>query len=99
MRQKMKILIPKSGYIMSKKMLHENQVIRTMIMKYCREKKVNYKNLKPKLKYHRSIIEESNCFIILDLMIDLGAQIGITEYRQWTKNLKSLFQADFKLDP
>ena len=84
---------------MTKKILHENQVIRGMIIRYCKDKKIKYEKLKPHLKFHRSGIDKNNCFIILDLMMKQGAEIDLTEYRNWKNNLYKLFDAGFQLIP
>tara|TARA_B100000963_G_scaffold12863_1_gene9933 strand:+ start:304 stop:558 length:255 start_codon:yes stop_codon:yes gene_type:complete len=84
---------------MTKKILHENQVIRKMIIRLCRIKKIKYEKLKPELKFHRSVIDKNNCFIILDLMMKQGAEIDLTEYRKWKNYFFELFDSGFKLIP
>tara|TARA_Y100000004_G_scaffold196371_1_gene266146 strand:- start:3712 stop:3969 length:258 start_codon:yes stop_codon:yes gene_type:complete len=80
-----------------KKNVIDDKIIRSRILHYCRLKKIRYEILRPILKYNRSIIQQKNCFMILNLMILEGAEIGFDEYRQWRKELETLFENGFKL--
>ncbi len=85
---------------MKKKIIiHEDKIIRARIISYCRKSKITYADLLPKLKFHRSGIDSQNCFIILDLMNELGAKISISKYRKWSRELQFLFSEGLKLVP
>ena len=80
-----------------KKNVIDDKIIKSRILHYCRIKKIRYENLKPILKFNRSMIGEKNCFMILNLMILEGAEIGFGEYRQWRRELETLFENGFRL--
>ena len=74
-------------------------MLRARIKTFCRKSGVKYLELVPKLKYNRSGIDKQNSFIVLDLMMDLGAQISLGEYRQWSQELKNLMMQGYELHP
>ena len=80
-----------------KKNLIDDKIIRSRIINYCRLTKIQYEILRPILKFNRSIICKKNCFMILNLMILEGAEIGFDDYRQWRKELETLFENGYKL--
>lgn len=79
--------------------IHEDKIIRARIIFFCRKKRIAYADLFPKLKFNRSAIDSQNCFIVLDLMMEVGAKISIGEYRKWTRELQFLFSQGLKLVP
>ncbi len=80
-----------------KKNIIDDKIIRSRILHYCRLTKIQYEILRPILKFNRSIINKKNCFMILNLMILEGAEIGFDDYRQWRKELETLFDNGYKL--